>query len=206
VDDLHTRSEAKTWIAFEAADGGVEGVEQFQVGLDPAADLRVGDGGRDRPPPGPVFDVAGHRGQVELAQGGVDVATGAGSQADEAEAGAEQVAQAAALVGTGRGEREVAAAERAERATGVAAARVRPPDHGDRFQAPQRPGRANSRTAPVPLGLPEKACLAPKALGRLPLPGAATGPIPLDAWPRFSPTGFYPEGSAHKVFVCASSP
>jgi len=103
-------------LLLEAADGGVEGFEQGQVGLDAAADEGVGDVAVAL---GLVLDVAGDGGQVGLATGGVDVAVEVGALADEAETSAEQVAQAAPLAGVGAGQREVAAPEESGDGLGV---------------------------------------------------------------------------------------
>src|SRR5262249_45971663 len=98
-------------FGLELSDGGVEGFEQGQVGLDAAAQQGVGDVGGDGGALALVLDVAGDRGQVGLSAGGVDVAVQLGALADQAQPGAEQVAQAAALARVGVGGREVAALE-----------------------------------------------------------------------------------------------
>src|SRR5262249_60423370 len=65
-------------LLLQAADGGVQGFEQGQVGLDAAADEGVGDVGGAAVAFGLVLDVAGDGGQVSLATGGVDVAVRGG--------------------------------------------------------------------------------------------------------------------------------
>src|ERR1700676_4494240 len=94
-------------VGFKASDGRIERFEQGQVGLDAAADEGVGDVGRDAAALALVFDVAGDGRQVGLASSGVDVAVQLGALADEAEAGAEEIAESSSLLGIGVGEREV---------------------------------------------------------------------------------------------------
>ena len=108
-------------LGFEASDGGVERIEQGQVGLDAAADEGVGDVGDDVGAFALVLDVAGDRRQVGLSSGGVDVAVEFGALADESESGAEEVAQSASLLGVGVGEGEVASAEQSGDGLGVVA-------------------------------------------------------------------------------------
>jgi hypothetical protein len=96
-------------LGFESANGGVEGFEEGQVGLNAAADKGVGDVGGAAGP------------QVGLTAGGVDVAVEVGALAEEAQACAEQIAQAPSLLGIGVGRREVAALEEAGDGLGVLA-------------------------------------------------------------------------------------
>src|SRR5262249_57169888 len=98
-------------LLLESADGGVERFEQGQVDLDAAADEGVGDIGGAAGAFALVLDVVGDGRQAGLSAGGVDVAVQVGALTDEAEAGAEQVAQAPPLLGGGVGGREVAAAQ-----------------------------------------------------------------------------------------------
>ena len=97
------------------------GSSRARCGLDAAADEGVGDVGGDAAALALVLDVAGDGRQVGLAAGGVDVAVQLGALADQAQAGAEQVAQSASLFGVGVGEREVAALEQAGDGLGVVA-------------------------------------------------------------------------------------
>jgi hypothetical protein len=108
-------------LGLEAADGGVEGFEQGQVGLDASADEGVGDVGGAAGPLALVLDVAGDGGQVGLPAGGVDVAVQVGALADEAEAGAEEIAEAPPLPGVGVGGWEGAALEESGDGLGVLA-------------------------------------------------------------------------------------
>jgi hypothetical protein len=108
-------------LGLEAADGGVERFEQGQVGLDAAADEGVGDVIDNGCPFTLVLDIAGDGRQVGLAAGGVDVAVEVGALADEAESGAEEIAEPSSLFGVGVGGREGAALEEAGDGLGVLA-------------------------------------------------------------------------------------
>ena len=95
------------------------GSSSSRSAVDAAADVCVGDGLGNAAAFGLVLDVVGDGRQVELPQRGVDVAIGAGAQADEAQPGAEQVAQASPLLGIGIGHGQVAAAEESGDGVGV---------------------------------------------------------------------------------------
>src|SRR5262249_50088416 len=108
-------------LGFKAADSGIERLKQGEVGFDAPADEGVGDVSGDGGALGLVFDVAGDGRQVGLAAGGVDVAVEFGALADEAQARAEQVAEAATFFGVGVGGREVATLEETGDGLGVLA-------------------------------------------------------------------------------------
>jgi hypothetical protein len=73
---------------LQAPDGGVQRLQQGQVGLDAAADEGVGDVGGDGRALGLVLKVVGDRRQVRLAAGGVDVAAQLSPLADQPQPGA----------------------------------------------------------------------------------------------------------------------